>query len=135
MQDLATRIKNDPMDYFKRQSGRTTRMFEAAVAAAKAQSVLPEGKEVLILMKDMHSVDQLREKFKAQIPPNLQIINMKVSMPELNWDELRFTSGPFKGRLLFIDHDVFYGWYKHILKAWTAYDRPIDGEPYLKVDQ
>ncbi len=111
-------MKNDPLEY-KRQSGRTTRMFQRAVDAAKS------GKMVVVLMKDMNSVNHWQDRIGGPVP-GLSIEGMKFpTSPEIDWKEFKLI-GLRSDHQLFIDHDVFESTFKYILKAWTVDDLPID---------
>lgn len=111
-------MKNHPLEY-KRQSGRTTRMFQRAVDAANS------GKQVVVLMKDRLSVDHWQNKIGGLVP-GLSIEEMKVvPTPEVDWRNFKLI-GVRSDHVLFIDHDVFESTFKPLLNAWTAYDLPLD---------
>ena len=114
-------ITNDPLER-DRQSGRTTRMMAEAIAAALT------GKKVVVLMKDMAAVDHWTEKLNQQqwaadinshsyisIEPMCHPVS-----PEIDWDKMTLI-GERSNHLLLIDHDVIYGQFKHVLRAWTKY--------------
>lgn len=115
------KLMQHPMEY-KRQTGRTTRMIQEAIAVAS------QGKTVVVLMKDEHQAKLWRSV--AGGVQGIEIICMRLRMPEFDWKTLTFTAGPHIKKKLLIDHDVFEAYQRDMLKAWTQYDLPIDGTPY-----
>jgi hypothetical protein len=119
--NLTQQLKQDPME-FKRQSGRTTRMMEAAKAVART------GKAVVVVFKDERDAGYWRVKY-ANVA-GMSVIPMKVKMPELDWSQLKIVSGPYANHQTFLDHDTIFAYNKDVLKAWHQYDLPVTGEPY-----
>lgn len=114
--DLITQLRNDPLEY-KRQSGRTTRMFQRAIRTAAT-------KPVLVLMKDTHAVDHWKGKIGEV--PGLTIEGMKIKRtPEVDWDRLVLV-GDRADHQLFIDHDVFESEFRTLFKHWVADDLPMN---------
>lgn len=108
------------MDYYKRQTGRTTRMFEAAKAVAES------GKAVTVLMKDQASVDNWLKLGWGV--PGLEIINMRAKEDRVDWKNLKMTDHR-ANNVLFIDHDVLYSQFKEVLREFTRYDLPVNDIP------
>jgi hypothetical protein len=106
---------NDPMEHGKRQTGRTTRMMEAAKEACA------KGKAVVVVFKDEHHAKIWREQYKDV--PGLSVIPMRVTMPELDWKQLKFVKGPYANHETFLDHDVIFVYHKELFRAWAQYDQ------------
>jgi hypothetical protein len=115
-------MKTDPFE-FKRQTGRTTRMMEAAKAVAES------GKPVVVVFRDDHQAKYWREKYSNVA--GMSIIHMRMSTPELDWAQMKFVTGPYAYHKTFLDHDVIYCWNKELFKAYVEYDRPLDHSPYI----
>jgi hypothetical protein len=113
-------MKRDPLE-FKRQTGRTHRMMEAAINFAKT------GIPTTVLFKDMHSVETWKAKFGEV--EGLELIPMRMHMPEFDRRTMTFRDERAKHKV-FIDHDVVYTEHKAILKLWSQFDLPITGQPY-----
>lgn len=118
--ELKAKLHGWGMDYYKRQTGRTTRMFEAAKALAES------GKPVTVLMKDERSADCWRER--GWEVPGLEIISMNARESRVDWYAFKMTDHRANNEL-FIDHDVLYIQFKDALKAFTQYDDVVNGIP------
>ena len=121
VQKLVKELETHPFE-FKRLTGRTTRMMEAAKAMAES------GKPVVVVFKDEHNAKFWRDKYDNV--PGLSVVPMKVKMPELDWESMKFSAGPYAHHKTFIDHDVIYLWNRHLFDAYCEYDRPLDHSPY-----
>jgi len=119
-------FKTHPLEY-ARLTGRTTNMLNAAKAVAES------GRPVVVIFKDMRTVESWQRKFGSI--KNMSLIPMKVKMPELDWNQLKITEGIHKHSQTFIDHDVIYLYHKDLFKAYHAYDRPMDHSPYTTPQQ
>jgi hypothetical protein len=119
-QEMKSKLEQFGMDYYKRQTGRTTRMFEAAKAAAQS------GKPVTVLMKDQARVNDWCTR--GWEVPGLEIIGLKAKEDRIDWQNLKMKDHRANNQL-FIDHDVFYSQFKDILREFTKYDAPVKDVP------
>lgn len=115
-------FKTDPIEY-NRQTGRTTRMMEAA------KGIAIQGAPVVVIFMDERSAGIWRQKYKDV--KGMTVIPMSVNMPELDWKKLKITDGPYAYHQTFIDHDVLFVYNKELFKAYCRYDLPMDQAPYL----
>jgi hypothetical protein len=111
---------------YKRQSGRTSRMTEAAIAAFKS------GKPVYIMVLSEHySVQEMMRLLKDY--PEI-IVERESKAEEFDWFQQKFLKGPYVNHEVFVDHQVFEGVFRKVLDSWTRFDLPPDSIPGLAIN-
>lgn len=104
-----------------RQSGRTTRMVNDAIATAK------KGSKVVIVMKDLQQVAKVEEIVKGV--PNVEVthyntISKNFPVP-FDWNTLKGI-GKYEKHKVFIDHEVIYFNNRLLMEAASKYDPKFD---------
>jgi len=123
--EIKDKLEHFGMDYYKRQSGRTTRMMEAAKAAAQS------GQAVTVLMKDKRSADDWIAR--GWSVPGMEITWMNMRENYVNWNTMKLTDHR-ANNVLFIDHDVYYGQFKDVFREFSKYDLPVKDVPQHVLD-
>lgn len=123
---LKIQLTNLGIDYYKRQTGRTHRMFEAAVYAVNS------GRSVTVLMKDENSAKHWIER-GWQIP-GLEIIHLHVkdlgdTGSRIDWKNMKMLDHRANNKL-YIDHDVIYSRFKEVLVKFTQFDNVVAAVPH-----
>jgi hypothetical protein len=123
---LKIQLTNLGIDYYKRQTGRTHRMFEAAVYAVNS------GRSVTVLMKDEKSAEDWRGR--GWEIPGLEIINLHAKdlsgdESRVDWKNMRMKDHRANNKL-FIDHDVIYSRFKEVLVKFTQFDNVVAAVPH-----
>lgn len=108
-----------------RQTGRSIRMLEAAIASAR------NGKQTLIVVKDETEAESLR--FIRDISTQYSLYSVSIvgynpltaeTDPIFDWKTLKGV-GKFSDYEVFIDHDVIYFNNRHLFEAFSKYDPKV----------
>lgn len=124
--ELKEKLEYFGLDYYKRQTGRTTRMMQEAKATAES------GKAVTVMMKDKQSADSWISRGWAV--PGMEIAWMNMRENYINWNTMKLTDHR-ANNVLFIDHDVLYSQFKDVFRTFSKYDLPVNDIPQHVKDQ
>lgn len=117
--NLRTNISSMETEELFRQTGRTTRMIEDAIATAK------RGRPVLILAKDEYQKSAIRQQVGGAPGVAVENVTYPVIAAYVDWDRLAITGGEYVSHQVFFDHDTIYCHFRNILRAFGKYDPKV----------